>query len=116
MHDISTREDLERLLSAFYSRLLVQPGMDRIFRGIDMQRHLPVIVDFWETLLLGRVVYQGNVMQKHIPLGLESAHFDTWLSVFFQTVDAHFQGERAEEIKSRARSIAGVMKLKLGVE
>jgi hypothetical protein len=34
---------------------------------------------------------------------------------FTRTVDAHFEGEAAERMKARARSIAGVFQVKLGI-
>jgi hemoglobin len=55
-------------------------------------------------------------MQKHKELHnkcpLTHAHFNHWNEVFRQTVDEHFKGEKAEEIKLRAKSISDVIMYK----
>ncbi len=40
---------------------------------------------------------------------MEPLHFDRWLSVWERTVDELFTGDKAEEAKNRARTIASVM-------
>jgi hemoglobin len=71
--------------------------------------------NFWSSMLLGDQSYQGNPFQKHIGLPIRAEHFDTWLKLFTETVDENFSGAKADETKSRAQSIAGVWKFKMGI-
>jgi hypothetical protein len=51
MNDIKSRADLELLMDSFYHKLLNDDSIDYIFTDvaqIDIDSHLPVIVDFWE--------------------------------------------------------------------
>lgn len=120
MTDIQTRTDIEQLLQEFYNRLLADPSIGYIFTdvaGIDLPSHLPHLADFWEQTLLHTGMYRKNVMQVHLDLNakekLTEAHFDTWLAHFFATLDSLFAGETTEKAKTRALSIATIMKIKL---
>jgi len=46
-------------------------------------------------------------------VSLTPEHFKRWLSLFQQTIDENFEGEKAELARQRAISIATVMQLKL---
>ena len=120
MKDIETRADLELLLSEFYSTLLKDEKIAYIFTDIakiDLEQHLPHIVDFWEQSLFGNNGYRKNVLQIHVNLNSKEkftdTHFTTWLTHFEATTNRLFQGINAEKIKTRAESIATVMKIKL---
>jgi hemoglobin len=121
MKDIETRRDLERLMAAFYEKLLADPEIAFVFTDVaqmDLQAHLPHIVDFWDANLLQGTGYAKNVMKIHLDLNdkihLEKRYFDIWLGHLFATIDAHFTGERAETMKTRALSVATVMQIKMG--
>ena len=120
MKDIETRADLELLLKTFYQKLFADASIAYIFTdvaGIDLEEHLPVLTDFWELSLFHTGGYRNNPMQVHMELNrkekLTDAHFDTWLKHFEATVDTLFAGQHAEKIKTRAQSIATVIKIKL---
>ncbi|KGO93236.1 group III truncated hemoglobin [Flavobacterium subsaxonicum] len=120
MKDIENRADLELLMSEFYNRLLADPAINYIFTDVaktDIAAHLPHIVSFWEQVLFATGGYKTNVMQLHLELNgkekLTNAHFDVWLGHFFNTTDALFAGSNSEKIKTRAQSIATVMKIKI---
>ncbi len=120
MTDLQNREDLELLMKRFYARLLADDSISYIFTDvaqIDLQEHLPHIVDFWELSILHTGNYKKNVMQVHLDLNhkekLRREHFETWLGHFYRSVDAHFAGPNAELIKTRALSIATVMQIKM---
>ena len=108
--DIETREDLEFLLAEFYKIAVADEEIGHHFAGLDLQTHLPVIVDFWEKILFGKSVYFGNPLAVHrklhekSPLKLE--HFQHWFEIFSQTVDRLFVGETSENAKLRAKMIA----------
>lgn len=124
MRDIENRPDIENLMKSFYSKALSDKKIGYIFTDvakIDLEHHLPIIVDFWEMILFGTVnfqeKYQRSPMQKHIelnkkvPLVLE--HFDAWLKLFFTTVDEMFMGEKSDLVKYRAKAIANTMFMKV---
>ncbi len=123
MKDIVTREDLELLMNDFYSKLLNDVQIGYIFTEvaqINLKKHLPVLVDFWEQTLFYRGGYKNNVLQIHKDLNektaLNAGHFQIWLAYFNKTVDENFKGEFAEKIKVKALSIATVMQLKIEVK
>jgi hemoglobin len=113
--DITTRQDIQILVDRFYEKVKSDPLLSPVFAHLDWPKHLPVMYDFWSSILLGDNSYQGNPFQKHIPLPITANHFSQWLLLFRKTVDENFSGEKAEEAKSRAESIAGVFQFKLGV-
>lgn len=120
MPDITLRKDIELLMNAFYTKLLADPAISYIFTDIaklDLEAHLPHLADFWEQTLFYRGTYRKNVLQIHLDLNakatLTDEHFAIWLKYFHQTVSELFSGPVAEMAKTRAESIATVMKIKL---
>lgn len=123
MKDLENREDLELLLAEFYNKLLKDPAISYIFTDvakIDLAHHLPILADFWELSIFHTGNYRNNPMQVHMDLNsrekLTEGHFNIWLNHFYDTVDEHFEGLNAEKIKTRAVSIATVMKIKLSAQ
>lgn len=120
LSDIENRADLEKLMRYFYSQLLEDERLAYLFIDIakmDLKTHIPRIVDFWENMLFNTVKFDGNVFEKHLKLhqasSLEKSHFDLWLDYFFKSVDLLFAGPQAEKIKTRALSIANIMRGKI---
>lgn len=118
--DIENRADLFLLVQEFYKKLLADPSISYLFTDIakiDLGHHLPVLVDFWDSILFQSGTYQKNAMQPHLVLHQQSPfskhHFDTWLRYFKESVDEHFNGNNAFIIKERATSIATVMQIKI---
>jgi hemoglobin len=118
--DISSREDLLQLVSSFYKKLLADDSINYLFTDmakINLDHHLPVLVDFWDSILFRSDTYHKNAMQPHINLHqrspLQAMHFETWLRYFNETIDELFEGEIAFMAKEKALSIATVMKIKL---
>lgn len=119
MPDITTRTDLETLMEQFYRKAFADDLIGHYFTEVvkvNLEKHIPVIVDFWESVLFDQGGYQGNVMQVHQHLHQLSAfrdeHFQRWVTLFKQTVDELFAGDASEKLKQRAESIAMVMRLK----
>ena len=119
-NDISSREDLLQLVSKFYEKLLADNSINYLFTDIakiDLAHHLPLLVDFWNSVLFQSDMYHKNAMQPHIDIHqkspLQAHHFETWLRYFNETADELFEGEKAFLAKERALSIATVMKIKL---
>ncbi|MDP3555949.1 MAG: group III truncated hemoglobin [Bacteroidota bacterium] len=110
--DIKSREDIERLIFAFYDKLLQVEDIKPVFDGINFQSHVPHIVSFWSFVLLDEAGYKTNVFDKHINLPIKLYMFDVWLEVFTETVDNLFKGEKAEMAKQRAATLAYTFKSK----
>lgn len=118
--DIQNRDDLLLLVSQFYEKLLADDTISYLFTDvakINLTHHLPVLVDFWDSVLFQSDTYHKNAMQPHLTLHhqspLQEHHFETWLRYFKDTVDALFEGEKAFLAKERATSIATVMRIKI---
>ncbi|HEV7232351.1 MAG TPA: group III truncated hemoglobin, partial [Bacteroidia bacterium] len=94
--DISCRADIELLISSFYQKVLKDPLLKPQFEGLDIVAHLPVMYDFWSSLLLNEHAYTGNAFDKHLRLQLSVAHFKHWLQLFEETLDELFAGEKTE--------------------
>jgi len=111
--DIQGRSDLSKLIVRFYARIRKDELLGPIFNGIihDWDHHLSHITDFWERNLFGTAQFYGNPGRKHMDVDekenntIEKKHFDTWLGIFYRTVDEMFEGAKAEEIKMRATTI-----------
>lgn len=117
MRDIETRQDLEMLLAEFYSVVIYDAEIGHHFADLDLETHLPIIVDFWEKVLFGKQIYFNNPLQIHQTLHkkspLKSEHFRRWLEIFSATIDKLFAGETAENAKLRAETIAHSLNQKI---
>lgn len=118
--DISSRAHIEVLINTFYSKVKKEPVIGFIFNDIikvNWDEHLPIMFDFWETLLLGKTSYTRNTMGIHFDINrkvkLEDIHFKRWIELFNGTVDELFRGDVANTAKKRAKSIAEVMLFKM---
>ena len=108
--------DLHELLVAFYATVEEEPLLAPYFAVVDMQAHMPRIVDFWSTLLFHTGRYSGNAFRPHLDMpGLTGEHFARWLAVLEATVDARFAGPVAERMKGMGHRIAYSMQLRLGI-
>ena len=119
--DILNRDDLYRLVSLFYEKLLIDTEINHFFVDftdeILLEKHLQVLVDFWDNILFFSGGYRKNAMKPHLDLHMskpfKSHHFKCWLSSFNVSVEELFEGDNAHAIKSRALSIATVMEIKI---
>jgi hemoglobin len=118
--DISSRGDIEKMVLQFYEKVKADKTIGFIFKEVvqmNWEKHIPVIVDFWETILLDNPVYTKNAMEVHYDLNkkipLQKEHFNSWVHLFTTTVDDLFEGKIATLAKTRAKSIAAVMLFKM---
>lgn len=117
---INDRKDIMLLIDTFYNKVKADEVIGFIFNDIakvDWPVHLPVMYDFWEHILLEGTAYGRNPMNPHFRLNelvpLQPAHFNRWLQLFEETVQELFEGEKATLAITRARSIKGIMELKM---
>lgn len=113
--DITTRDDIKLLVDSFYAKVQQDDLIGPVFSHVNWPHHLPIMYDFWSSMMLGDQSYRGNPFQKHLPLPLTTEHFGRWLKLFRETVDELFAGDKATEILMRAESIAGIFQVRMGL-
>jgi hemoglobin len=120
MADLAVRADIEELVSAFYGTAFQDPLIGPVFTEIakmDLDHHLPIMCDFWETVLFNAGLYQRNALQVHValhsrhPLGAD--HLERWVTLWSATVDARFSGPIADRAKLQASRIAESLQRRL---
>jgi hemoglobin len=118
--DLRDRADVTTLVEAFYRRAFADPLIGPVFTEVarmDLDHHLPIITDFWETVLFNAGLYRRNMLQLHVALSgrapLSAEHFERWLALWAATVDEQFAGPKAEMAKTQARRIAGSLDRRL---
>ncbi len=115
-HDIAFLDDIKLLVDSFYRKVSDDVLLGPIFRerlGNDWLPHLQKMYTFWQTLLLQEHTYNGAPFPPHARLPVDERHFNEWLSLFSQTVDDLFAGEKAEEAKWRAGKMAEMFQYKI---
>ena len=117
MHDITERGDIEVLIRKFYDKVNKDELIGDFFRHVDWEKHLPIMFDFWESVLFYTGNYSGNPMlahQKlHARMPMQPIHFGRWKDLFIATVKENFTGEKAELAIARASAIAYLMEQKI---
>lgn len=112
--EIESREDVALLVNTFYGKVRAHEALGPIFNGVinDWPEHLQKLTDFWETSLLFVNAYKGNPLKAHLEVdrqfnnSIEQAHFDSWLKLWFETLDDLFIGGNCEMAKTRASVMA----------
>jgi hemoglobin len=110
-----TEGNIRRMVHTFYDGVrhdeVLGPVFDKaLSHGWDA--HLPRMVEFWSTVLLGTHTFQSNVYGKHMALqGIEKDHFVRWLNLFGNTVGRIYAREQADEILLIAQRIANSLQL-----
>jgi hemoglobin len=118
--DIESREDLETFLRAFYQKAFVDELIGHFFTEVvplDLKTHIPIIANFWESIVFNTHGYRKNVMEVHQHIHhlskIQKQHLDRWVKLFMETLDEFFEGSKNELMKQRAKSIATLMDIKL---
>ena len=114
--DISTRADVELLVRSFYRYAAMDELLGPIFKAADVNwpAHIETLTEFWSWQLLGQPGYVGNPLRAHEPAHtvtpFADEHFERWLDLFTDTVDAHFVGPTADLAKGRGFKMARAMR------
>lgn len=114
--DLDSNQHIQQFVETFYDRMLRDQQLAPIFLDvaeIDLAVHLPLIVSYWEKLLLGSRDYDRHTMNIHRAIhnkrALTEQDFQRWLQLFVTTVDDSFEGPGAERAKRLAAQIAANM-------
>ncbi|TWP37602.1 group III truncated hemoglobin [Leekyejoonella antrihumi] len=114
LQDLAGREDILALLEDFYGRAFADPVLAPIFQQhMSLERHLPIVTDFWATTLLGERSYTRKVIQRHQQVDelspFEPRHFERWLQLWWQAIDDHAEGRLADLAKRQGMRMAAAM-------
>lgn len=113
--DIIDREDVIKFVDRFYDKVKIDALLGPAFAHVNWPRHLPIMYNFWSSMLLDDQSYRGNPLQRHLDLPIGTEHFSRWQELFQETIDENFVGLNAEEVKMRAQAIARVFQIKMGL-
>ena len=114
--EITSSEDIQLLVNEFYGKVREDELLGSIFESVvkgNWQHHLEKMYGFWETIVFNVKKYSGSPFQKHTPLPIDGKHFERWLTIFHATIDHHFEGQNAEEIKKRSTQMGMMFEYKL---
>jgi len=119
--DISNRADVHLLVRDFYKKVRLHEVLGPIFEDVisDWETHFELLTDFWESQLFFKRKYHGNPVIAHqevdqkINGAVTSAHFGLWLNLWFETIDALFEGENSWAAKNRAQKMSTHLFLKI---
>ena len=114
--DITAIEDIKLLVDTFYGKIRVDLLLGDIFDRVikdHWPEHLEKMYRFWQTVLLSEHTYYGSPFPPHAQLPIEQRHFDTWLKLWYETINEHFSGEKADEAKWRGDKMAAMFLSKI---
>jgi len=121
MKDIETRDNILILMRNFYDKLLADDTINFFFTKVTsvdqhLEAHFEILATFWEQSLFLKGGYYNNMFsihkEAHNKHTFTKEHFETWLHYFNSTIDEHFEGKYAEQMKTQALSMATIMQIK----
>lgn len=107
--EIENLDHIKLLVDTFYSKIRKDELLKDIFNDIIQDRwpaHLEKMYRFWQTVLLEEYTYQGSPFLPHATLPVQKIHFDRWLTLFNETIDEHFKGDKADRAKWQGERMA----------
>lgn len=114
--DIKTIDDIKLMVDNFYGKIREDDLLADIFNNVIEDRwsqHLEKMYRFWQTVLLEEHTYYGSPFIPHAKLPIDGIHFDKWLTIFNDTVDNLFEGEKATRAKWQGQRMAEMFQSKI---
>jgi hemoglobin len=104
------------LVAAFYGRVRADALLGPVFAAKveDWDTHLEKLGRFWSSVVLGSGRYNGQPMSAHMPLPIDTEHFDRWLALFEATAREICPPAAAAVFIDKARRIADCLELGIG--
>ena len=104
---------IERLVRAFYRRARLDPLIGPVFEAKvqDWESHIERMCAFWSSVALMSGRYHGQPMAAHLPLPIDTPHFDRWLEIFAATARELCPPAAAAHFLERAHRIADSLEL-----
>ena len=66
--DIESRKDIEYLINSFYEKVKKDEVIGFDVAKVNWEKHLPVMYDFWESIIFSINKYEANPMLLHTNL------------------------------------------------
>jgi hemoglobin len=109
---------IDRLIRGFYGRARHDPLLGPIFeRHVgDWEQHFARMRDFWSSVALMSGRYHGQPMTAHLPLPIDTPHFNRWLELFAQTARETCPPAAAAHFIERAYRIADSLELGIAAQ
>jgi hemoglobin len=109
---------IERLVRAFYGRARLDPLIGPIFESKvrDWEAHIARLCTFWSSVALMSGRYHGQPMVAHLPLPIDTPHFDRWLEIFAETAREICPLPASAHFLERAHRIADSLELGIAVQ
>lgn len=115
-------EAVEALVEGFYTQARHDPLLGPVFERAGApdvaawwNQHLPKMVRFWTTIAGGLPGYHGNPPAAHQGFDLEPQHFDRWLRLWAEVLEAQLPLDCAQELYMRAGRMRAVIERHLGL-
>ena len=112
-----TKENLNKLVISFYTRVLKDDLIGPIFIDIlgknlkedKWPAHIELLTNFWASLALGEKNYNSSPFAPHIEFKerLSVAAFERWLELFHETLNTIFHPQIADQFLAKSKTIAG---------
>lgn len=113
--DLDSPDEIAEMVRRFYADVAQDGLLGPLFNDVaqvDWSTHLPKLTAFWCRALLGLPGYVGNPFRAHLDIHEQSpftaAHFERWLSLFYDTVELGWTGPIAERALMLAANVARV--------
>ena len=110
--DLTTRAQVHDLVVAFYREIVFDDVLAPVFgevAEVDWVEHIPRLIEYWSSILLGTHGFTGSVTKTHRHLHelqpVEPEHCDRWLALWVQCVNDGWEGPNAERAKRYAGSL-----------
>lgn len=116
MEDLHQLEDVKKVVDAFYDRIRTDELLGKIFNEVIQDQwptHLEKMYRFWQTVLFDEHTYSGSPFAVHAKLPVAFEHFERWIQLFNETIDAHFSGEKADQMKNQGKRMATIFHSKI---
>ena len=109
---------IERLVRTFYAGARHDPLIGPIFeRHVrDWEAHFARMCDFWSSVALMNGRYHGQPMAAHLPLPIDTPHFNRWLELFAQAAQEVCPPAAAAHFIERAHRIADSLELGIAAQ
>lgn len=104
---------IEQLVREFYSRARLDPLIGPVFESKvhDWNGHLGRMCAFWSSVTLMSGRYHGRPTAAHLPLPIDTPHFDRWLEIFAAIAREVCPPPAASHFLDRAHRIAESLEL-----
>lgn len=109
---------IDRLVRGFYGRARRDPLLGPIFeREVgDWEAHFARMREFWSSVALMSGRYHGQPMAKHLPLPIDTPHFNRWLELFAEAAHELCPPAAAALFIERAHRIADSLELGIATQ